>query len=238
MLKAASFFNVKISIPCLECSCEIEKDSFFHLASPSVICPDCGKEFLCPIPGDELCKDLSFYEFKFIDAYMGVTHSFLSRNSDFAQEIKGDPEDVFGRHDYFSNGIVNTCTALELLLYDLLKRGLEKIKNNKTVGMNNILDLKKNYKGNVAEILGMIISGNIKGVLPAIETEYGLSVKEYIRLLQFFGNIRKKDFDPYRKIQSIRNDIVHCGYQVDFEDYANAFIVVGNIFKEYRKQKA
>ena len=84
----------------------------------------------------------------------------------------------------------------------------------------------------------MIISGNIKEVLPALETEYGLSVKEYIILLQFFGNIKKKDFDPYRKIQFIRNNIVHRGYTADFEDYANAFIAVGNIFKEYRNQKA
>lgn len=53
-------------------------------------------------------------------------------------------------------------------------------------------------------------------------------------LLEEIGAINKEDLDRCYDIQKIRNDVVHRGRKANFEDYAETFIQVGQIFNTYK----
>ena len=104
--------------------------------------------------------------------------------------------------------------------------------------MNLDVGEQQKYSKAVMNLIEKVNSGDKMGVDWIIEgIEKDFLIKDCIDFLKKSG-MKMKDVEScYYKLREKRNDIVHRGNMADFEDYANAFIIIGNLFNIYKIEK-
>ncbi len=231
MRKVMDGFNLKFKSECGKCGHVQEVDYFDYYANPFVLCFNCEKR---ATNSDSISfEDLPFYKRKFIDGHFKVVTALTTCGIDFSHNIEKEQGKFFDDNQDFASGVSDIYTSFEMFLYDLtFKRVEEFMKTGKTLEIGN-LDLEEYPKiPMIAEKINSIDRIKINQIFDGISNNF--RVKDCTKLLKIIGSKDEKNFSRCYNLQKERNDIVHRGKEVNFENYANAFIVIGNLFNIYK----
>lgn len=239
MRKITDGFDMQFISQCGECGNEHKIDYFDYFASIFITCPACGNKATFEKSIDiSMFGDVPFYKSKFIDGYFKIMQQLTISGVDFSQDITEEQATYFDYSWDFASGIADIYTSFEIFLYDLLLKKLEAyIKNGEKISIDKSSSKFAN-SNNVQELVEKINSGKIcEANLILEQIGENFSTKDCKNLLVEIRGIRKKDLKPFHSFGRIRNDIVHRGLRANFEDYAKAFISLGNILNKYSEQR-
>jgi len=234
MRKVTNEFNLKFLSTCGKCDNKHEVDFFDYFASIFITCPECKVKTTHEKPVYmSIFGKTPFYKQKFIDGCFKVIQQLTVSGVDFSQDIAEEQEVFFDYNWDFANGVTDIYTSLEMFLYELTCKKLEELVNSgKKINADN-LKFEKNT--NILELVEKINSREIfEANIILEEVEGSFRVKDCRILLEELGAINKKDLNCCYDIQKLRNNIVHRGQRANFEDYADIFIKVGQIFNVYK----
>ncbi|MFH1223103.1 MAG: hypothetical protein V1647_02015, partial [Pseudomonadota bacterium] len=133
----------------------------------------------------------------------------------------------------FAQGVADIHTSFEMFLYQLTFKQVEElVDSGKKIEKNNpkFKDCPEILK--LVEKINSVDKIEISLILDGISNNF--RVKDCMRLLEVIEGVDIKNFHSCIDLQRKRNDIVHRGKMADFEDYANAFIIIGNLFNIYK----
>jgi len=238
MRKVMDGFNLKFKSKCGKCGYVQERDLFDYYASIIVLCSNCGKkggfdENTNRQLFDDLLGDMPDYKRKFIDGYFKVVTQLTIDGVDFSQDIREEQEEYFDYSWDFAGGVLDTYISFEMFLYQLtFKRIQEFIISGKKLKRD---DVRFNDYPNIQNLVDLINSNDqieIELILEGISQSF--NVKDCTKLLKIISPKDVKNFDGCYNLQTKRNDIVHRGRQANFEDYAEAFITIGEILNTYK----